>query len=282
MKSILIRVCLLVICLSSLVNTSKAQNPTLGEIYNFEAGDEFHFEQYVWGYGDKKWDNFKQQVLSKDTQNGILEYRLGREFVSGKVDTVSISIPLDSLSKAMADTGEFYSTYWKPVPVKKCLAVDWLTLFNSERILKLTSMDSSLSTLPDSIIRDGASYYDFFGNGLGQTSYYISGLNGEQKADLVYYKKGNLTWGSPLSVLEQSKYSVTVYPNPSVRVFKISGLKGKADIVVYDLQGQLLHNQKMEGGILDLSHLPLGMFILTIQAKNGEARTTKRIQILRP
>lgn len=72
---------------------------------------------------------------------------------------------------------------------------------------------------------------------------------------------------------------LSVYPNPSGGIINLSMEdEEKANIIVFDLSGKLLTSIIDCNGIIDLSDLPEGMFILEIHTENSIRRTNIVIQ----
>jgi hypothetical protein len=72
-----------------------------------------------------------------------------------------------------------------------------------------------------------------------------------------------------LNCLEDSKFSLTVYPNPSNGIFKISLSQAGAEIHIFDAMGRPVFHQQVETqqAFIDLSRFPSGIYFL--QAWNG-------------
>lgn len=97
---------------------------------------------------------------------------------------------------------------------------------------------------------------------------------------IIYFKKGNETWGTPQLVTgimdkEVSEQNVKIYPNPAANNLTIQVIKF-SDYNTYeisDIKGRLIQNGNFQT-ILDIQHLNKGIYSLKL---NGP----KRSEILR-
>lgn len=62
--------------------------------------------------------------------------------------------------------------------------------------------------------------------------------------------------------------SVQVYPNPSADKITLTGLKPKAKLALYDLQGKEVQLRFVQNNILDISKLESGVYILKVEQDN--------------
>jgi len=74
---------------------------------------------------------------------------------------------------------------------------------------------------------------------------------------------------APISLDEKPKESFSIFPNPSTERFYLQG-PWSADLIVLDASGKK-YSQQLENGVLDLSHLPKGLYML-IDMKKGLRR----------
>lgn len=82
-----------------------------------------------------------------------------------------------------------------------------------------------------------------------------------------------------VGVVDNFNNNITVYPNPSKGIININLQNGEtADITIYDLSGKLLMTYTNNDGLLDLSDLPEGMYVLAIRNNNYITRANIVIQ----
>ena len=98
-----------------------------------------------------------------------------------------------------------------------------MTNYNNHRLDRMISKDVGIPYhLTDTCyvfgILDGCPFYDHFIEGLGGPYYSGTCFEGVYQQQLVYYKKGSETWGTPLSINQYEGLSeqpkVNIYPNP--------------------------------------------------------------------
>ena len=68
------------------------------------------------------------------------------------------------------------------------------------------------------------------------------------------------------------------YPVPANDVLTISGLTNKAELSIYSLAGQLLKQQTVDNGNINISDLSKGVYVVKIRSNNN-ILTTQRIVI---
>lgn len=97
--------------------------------------------------------------------------------------------------------------------------------------------------------------------------------------DLIEYIWGNNVgelWSQSLSISENSRLNIAVYPNPTERRIYISGLNSEAEVQVFSIEGKLLRTQKTANGYLDLD-LASGLYMLKLSTEKGSV--VKKIRI---
>jgi len=285
-------------------------NPGIHEIYDFEPGDEYHTYElryyYNYDYSEESWQikRVLEKLVSSDD-----------EWVCYKSDIC--------LLNRYGHAGDYtYSNYHS-------IHIDTI-YFNSELANGLSKQPSeSIVTLPSSYYTmsfeyDGFIKYGKFAKYLNQAnelylpqangcwkSYniefpcepiYIQGLGGPYYdcpsmfydasfLELVYYKKGNETWGNPLSCdslltvglkdLTRS-HSLTVSPNPTNGIISVTVPEGKQSgrFELFDLSGRMVagFNQKQEIEQFDISSLPAGVYFCKFRSDKGEVYQAKIIR----
>lgn len=82
----------------------------------------------------------------------------------------------------------------------------------------------------------------------------------------------------PSGIGETSLSAVSVYPNLVEENIFLSGISGKATVVLSGINGQILLRRNMAGGeAISVSHLPAGMYLVSIQS-NEKTSTHKFIK----
>lgn len=125
------------------------------------------------------------------------------------------------------------------------------------------------------IIADGCLTDDKYYKGLGGPYYsciHAFCLGGAERK-LVYYKKGGVTWGSPLIVTGISDNTKTkkimIYPNPATSTVNIifsNCSYQDSYIYIYNIQGQLQKAMHLvsNNSLINISDLSSGIYILKI------------------
>ena len=83
--------------------------------------------------------------------------------------------------------------------------------------------------------------------------------------------------GAPLSVSTQIPF--TLYPNPTTGKLTIEGISGDVQIYLHDFVGKEVFTSSLTSSrnTIDLSHLPSGMYVITLQ---GEDKTMTEVLII--
>ncbi len=296
------------------------QDFTIQEAYNYNIGDEFHYDNFAGcslGFRDEKIIKViltKEVSITGDTivysSDRCIHRVEGPPFYINFHDTITDTIilhkhpfylifnnqPHEFSPKQYYKSDEFYKNgtsfnsrskkrfyedYYKYSPSLNC----WVANF--------------IYHPPCTIYFP---YYDF-SKGLGQTYYFYQYFYFTEfdlyvvtnKTQLVYYRKGNETWGTPwapdCATLVGTKESttltvipgITISPNPvhNFAEIKITGLKPgeKAVIILYDYLGQEVFQDHLELNpyILTRDGIPNGIYIVKIVGKSGVLNITSKV-----
>ena len=80
-----------------------------------------------------------------------------------------------------------------------------------------------------------------------------------------------------LAVSDNTKASLSLYPNPFSDVLKISDVKGVKSVSITDVAGRLVKTMK-PAAELNVSELKAGLYIVTINMEDGSSKTIKAIK----
>ena len=255
--------------LQALTNlTSYSQDTlTVGEVYNFEIGDEFHFEtsfSHLLGFGVRRL--FIDDKKISDNEDTI--------FYKGRMNFYS----------AFEQVGEMGE--WQDYEVKYSnldSTLNWNNAcVNIDTCILEFDFDSLCSRATMTINRRSG-LIDFeenrktlgFGVGLGQI------LDAEQIDDgnmnvterLVYYKKANGECGYPnftSGITNKNETQINIYPNPAKSEICISSSEYNGtefQLKVSSLDGKVLHslNSFVIGNKLNIDLLRPGIYILSLE-----------------
>ena len=269
-------------------------NINLQELYyDFQPGDEFHI-----------WREYKQDILEPSiVYKTILRY-LSRTDYEDRIEylcerKVNSNTVIDTLHQVIEKGQPLFDTE----PNEPYFSGGWLgqvSIINTPIVRAYfnvypgswnPSKSCFQTVLIDGDCFAGYSYFPTYYSGLGGPYWKYCIFAGEGTGyDLVYYKKGDVTWGTPFDftgVIEHDEsIALNVYPNPTGGELQVTSYELQVTgIEVFDLMGRKVLSQKAEGGrqnveadnypslqsttTLNLSHLPAGMYFVRITTEEG-------------
>ena len=135
---------------------------------------------------------------------------------------------------------------------------------------------TSYCYVPSEQIRGlGGGYFDCtFSGGVSYSAY----------RNLVYYKKGNIEFGTPLNIEEPltNNENFRVYPNPFFDEINLEGFDPNQikTIEVFDVSGKVLLQvpPNLVGNSINLYSIPKGIYFLKVGLKNGNTFNKKIVK----
>lgn len=129
---------------------------------------------------------------------------------------------------------------------------------------------------------DGCMALGNFRKGLGGP-YYVCNYMGNYERNLVYYKKGETTWGDPLEINAVNDISiqnhVKIYPNPAVNSVNIELTEnlGSVQFELRNILGQKVISTNLNETMnrIETSHLPKGTYLYRIKTTDYRAASGK-------
>ncbi|MCX6258639.1 MAG: T9SS type A sorting domain-containing protein [Bacteroidia bacterium] len=282
------------------------------DIYNFNVGDEFHYSGYI--EPAEEWKYIKRVIAKNiygnlDSVRYMMDYcKIQYEwwhpppnvvtihdtimenynFISLSLDSSLIFLPLEFKNIGDHFLGYCYSYY--------------RYLMNNRQNQVINSCGYSIGGNPgDSTCWtnpfEGIPEIKHFGTGLGLTSYTTS-LYSEYMDDywdeLVYFKKGNETWGTPVAAdcealfagvheINKSDPKISVYPNPAEDQANVN-IQGtdqseKLNILLFDCTGREVLDIPADHNpvIIHRNGLPAGLYLLIVRDKSGNPVGTVKL-----
>lgn len=132
-----------------------------------------------------------------------------------------------------------------------------------------------------------SSHFYYIAEGLGDVGYESDGDNYVYLQNLVYYKKGEETWGTPLVITSTSapeSNKLNVYPNPvkaGEKVY-IEGATSQILVSITTMAGvqvAKVNVNSSENGIVVPKNTPTGIYFITLQG-NGAERIVRKVIVL--
>ena len=225
---------------------------TIGEVFDFEIGDEFHLKSQ----------------LPNETPNAERQTIIAKEF-SNSNDTVFYTIARDNYVTAYEEYPEPHLEYYffKDTISKHYTNLDSLIFVYNGCIPYDTLIENS-EFYCDSLINGYSCYVgefepdfyiDEFGKGIGQVYEYV-----------VFGECGSPDLTTSIGETEIDE-KLNIYPNPAENFVQIifDNNKGKYLIYqVFDLKGKLIRTYCSDNNTIDITNLNSGLYILKIQIES--------------
>jgi hypothetical protein len=295
-----------------LIDGDQKNRLTTGEVFNFQVNDEFHvkyfyegqdpppFREHIykildrnfsanqdtviyqvehrgWGYSDMQFYYEKDTIIEK-------HYDLNNNVVFSYLDTIFSfrefiypNEPIFSVDSSMITSYSLYkiSNGWQQV----------IEIWNTQFIRKDEGINCYLSTYT----YDNPQAMSFIeGCGNYQRDYFRTDIGGTICAPcrrLVYFKKSDETWGTPLDEpdhvdLNASTEVFQIYPNPNNGDFKVVTDLSNFIVMITDITGRLCYQQEYsKPGDINIS-IPMlnpGIYVIRV---NSPDRAFSKIFII--
>ena len=267
------------------LNLVGQNNPTLGiqnltwfDVFDFQAGDEIHIlenETPILGYPPPQDFIFKRETIKKylSRQNYADSIRYTVE-VKQKINNKAFS---SFTGTEIINQNNFFNTLPDVAIIDHSANIFnmYVGAFISKTLPYIVneivpSQDSCWHT----IIVDGCFSALKYMKGLGGPYYYCRGLYMEtEERDVVYYKKGNKSWGIPLILtgLNPVESNITVLFNQNHDQIIFNNLADENEFVLFDMKGTLMMKTKIYANqnTIQLKHINQGLYLYLIN-QNGK------------
>lgn len=277
-------------------------NLTTFDIFNYSVGDEFHYEdnwQDVFSPWFYTFTSRKKIILSKTIS-------LNQDTITYLIEkcetTISNSTPVPS-----PDTTATLDTITEKIIISNFSKLNKLSFESIDTNLNTFNGGYSIFSINQTHNKRQKTLYDFYNQTSANcweeivvdpgptTSNYIDGLGGgyydlgqwNNHFYLVYYKKGAVTWGTPIvcnptstgiSNLKFTANQIKIYPNPFSENLQFQlETQQEFKYTIYDVFGQevLSGIGTTKDNVINTSFLKQGIYFLQINTKNNQY--TKKI-----
>jgi len=247
---------LLSICITP-INLKSQNISTVGEIYNFDIGDIFHFNFYGNGPG---------YGMSSVTNIEVIDF-----YYSQNSDTIFYIRDIDYKEYSSENPQTTYEYY-----------IDTIFYANLDSLIHSGFIDSVYTNenLYNGRIINNVSYGNEdtwllrFVAGCGRvvTNFTSWGETLHSEDELVYYKKGEEEWGTPMPVsienIKANAIDIKIYPNPSTDyiTIRLNDLINST-LTITSLSGNKIKTIELITNLtsIDISSLNSGIFLLSIK-----------------
>lgn len=265
------------------------------EVHDYEVGDILHIEAYT------KFINYNsnlqtlQRFLGKQILGDTIVYQIeekkkrsllhsGNNTFNASIDTIDFYVGVNPDFEVVP--GVAYSVNF----VEDGYDVNHLRQgpHDTNKV-----MGSGLFVVPyfdtcyDYVIIDGCTENNEYIKGLGGPYFRCFNFPEEEmERKLVYYKKGDIEWGTPIDfnvgniTPGLAEHEMNIYPNPTngMTYFSFNGINSSLEISIYSVTGKEVMKQTTVNHAVDLSFLPKGMYLVKLLGKEffGVKKLEKR------
>jgi len=279
--------------LLGLTNPSKGvQNFTWFDVYDFQVGDEFHGKNCDHCVNNHSCSENIQTIEKREdfySEEGQLEkivYTINNEYSSFNYSDSSTQYGISTLKKTILQDQYLNfdvlpgHTYQRPYEYVEYTQYRMLPYKNTvAKVVPINHYDHICFT--DSCwttgycIIDGSEPFHYYGKGLGGP-YYTDDTDWAGcifTRDLVYYKKGDESWGTPVIItniedLNIDRLVMKIYPNPAQNRFTVTTNQKyfPARLIVIDLSGKTVldENVSATSKTIQINNLKEGLYLATM------------------
>lgn len=293
------------------------QSLSMAEIFDFDIGDVFQYYKTYTGPNGSHVDYYQRTILAKiiDTTSGRIQYAIQDTsigtltwwmggttiyFVDQVDSTLYFCYPGECIySNPTISASDIYSSTeiellnadihsLSPSSFSVPVAYQYFSPDYNSRMLKhsiqrifLNLMDSTSVTFDTSANSRCNSRGIVFGKGLGfvKITNEASGMGGCVDS-MIYFKKGNETWGTPvnlLNILGTNKNLTTIsfryFPNPFIEKLSLNDLpQDTRTVQLYSIDGKLIDELKPAGENscqFNTQHVNPGLYILSVKTSDA-------------
>ena len=257
---------LLILLSWTLTGKIKAQDTlTYAQVFDFEVGDVFHYEHGVWGSSAMFYYPSIREVIDKEITPDSVIYTFLRTTPTLAITTRTFKIRFSALTWA--------TTLLSAIDAVAIIHGFHTSIdFDGRQINSIQYTDS----IPDHLEPETCSKK--YAEGLGETFRNCSTVGGPDELILVYFKKGNIEWGTPTLVNSALEQSIKLYPNPfqdNIYLELTSIAKSKpAHLELFDTSGKSILKMDISGNeiiTIPLNHIPSGTYLLHLKIENAVA-----------
>ncbi|MCD7971522.1 MAG: T9SS type A sorting domain-containing protein [Candidatus Azobacteroides sp.] len=287
------------------------QNLTWREVYDFQPGDEIHTVSEDWliypnsGIQGRAYKEIYKYLGRTDHEDHIY-YTVARTSLFHNLDDDKLIYTKDTIEIKQEAHPEV-KLELLPQKIYRPEFADERSIFSYSASMELTDPISKIMPSEEmQVIQKWDEWRDNCWQYVGTDNLYtfdlrtiyLKGLGGPYFdharreyitffRELVYYKKGDKTWGTPLDIVN-SIYDISVnnqpviYPNPVKEILWIKEevLDAASEITLTDLSGKIMVRKAVgiSENVINLSNLPDGVYLYKLIVNNRNSYTGKIIK----
>ncbi|MEI6555803.1 MAG: T9SS type A sorting domain-containing protein, partial [Paludibacter sp.] len=260
------------------------QNLTWFNVFDFQVGDEIHISDKYYPYPPEPQYFSENKIIKR--------YLSRRNFTDSIIYTIdrtqSNPYKHDTIESKICVNREFdklsYETAFDPTESNKYDCAFKYTMKNTAPLCKIEP------PVPAKFYNTESGCWNWLPvDGCLPEYTYIKGLGGPyfndcEAVNLVYYKKGNETWGVPYLNLGFNqiniKPNIFVLPNPSTDKINIDNLTESCTFELLDLKGSVMLRTTINASekTINVSQYDKGLYLYRISGKEGLMKTGKIVK----
>lgn len=261
---------------------------TVGEVYDYDINDEFHFRAL-----NIPPNAIRNKIIGKyfsvnnDTVFYVRNYNNYSSYVDYTTNPPHLVYSISTGTNTMFYTNldSLMSSEYFFIPPDSCYSFFDTAYYSTEYCDSLVYEYETCAAC----CFEGEYTNEIFGKGIGLIWHYYSypAQGVEEQGELFYYRKamsecGTPDTNTPVSIIELQNLEnkIAIYPNPTHNLLTIeqqSPITSKQSAAIYDLTGKVLlqFSISSQKQTIDISALSSGVYFLTLD--DGEQSVNKKI-----
>lgn len=241
-------------------------NNRLSESLYNDMGNQIHFSSYDWDLNNEIWKGFWRTDSEFVNGNRVKQYNFSWDETNQDWMNGSMSEYIyDDVDAEKSSVIQWNRYSWNSEASEWSISTEESYTFNQDILPENLLSNDIYSEITLSIKRhkviEEITYNNLNSGYFSQSVYYYTELENSTSVENI------------------DSFDYRVFPNPANDHLTISGLKASGNIEIYDMQGKLLLNQKVnETETIEISALSPGLYIYRIFEEQTKIKTGKLVK----
>jgi hypothetical protein len=269
------------------------QNLTWLDVFDYQPEDEIHIletSSEIDIFSNTSRSQIKKLIVKYLTRNDTLD---GIKYTYSLEQGIQNTVNGTTTNQYMFNTrttSVFPNPQFDKLPGEPVISSEWIFVYRQFSNVKIEpdvnhryTYDAGYPCL-GTILANGCTSESSFRKGLGGPYYSCENLPA-QSADrtLVYYKKGNTTWGTPLTIVgienEREKREMELFPNPANDLLFVKNITPDSNFEILDITGKSVGKGTLSTpGTISVQNLGKGIYFLIVTDSRGAMKTGRFVK----